>query len=67
MSSSKWLNSFFIGYISCVVTLCVLVLIIIFCCLNRDSVKRSTYTQTDKMIDIPIIVLHPNNEITLTN
>ena len=60
-------DSFFIGYITCVVTLCVISLIIIFGCLNRDSIRRSAYTQTDKIIDIPLIVLHPNNEITLTN
>ena len=60
-------DSFFIGYITCVFTLSVLSLIVIFGFLNRDSVQRTVYTQTDKTIDIPLIVLHPNNEITLTS
>lgn len=44
-----------------------LVLIVIFCCLNRNSVKNTVETQTDNIVNIPVVVVHPNNDITLTD
>lgn len=60
-------NSFLVGFITCIHAMGLLSLIIIFCCLNRNSVKKTIYTQTDNILEIPFVVVHPNNDITLTN
>ncbi len=62
-------DTFFIGFLSSYVLICFFVICWLLLCATRHSLKKTVQIQTEpeNLIQIPLIVIQPDNDISLTN